>query len=80
MSRSYQINVVFRSTPGKYEPGSITLQTQAKGGDLEALLRVLDANANVTSMSVYNTVEVINVAKLGRLSAIDLGFDLIKLK
>lgn len=80
MSRSYQINVVFRNSSTGGGPTGMSLHTQAKGTNLEALLRVLDADSSVTSLSVYNTFAVPEISKMGKLTAADLGFELSKLK
>lgn len=80
MSRSYQINVVFRNSSTGGGPTGMSLLTQAKGADLEALLRVLDADSSVTSLSVFSTFTVPDISKMGKLTASDLGIELTKLK
>lgn len=80
MPRGYQINVVFRSSPAGSGTVGMSLLTQAKGADLEALLRLLDADSNVTSLSVYSTFTVPDISKMGKLTAGDLGIELTKLK
>lgn len=80
MPRGYQIDVVLRATAGRHESSALSLRTQAKGADLEALLRMLDADTNVTSLTVFSTFTVPELTKLGKLSAGDLGFELTKLK
>lgn len=80
MSRSYQINVVFRTGSTSGGPWGVSLLTHAKGPDLEALLRLLDADSSVTSLSVYNTLTVPDITKMGKLTAADLGIELTKLK
>ena len=80
MPRGYQINVVFRSGSAGSGTVGMSLLTQAKGADLEALLRLLDADSNVTSLSVYSTFTVPELTKMGKLTAGDLGIELTKLK
>jgi hypothetical protein len=58
----------------------LSLLTQANGTDLEALLRVLDADSSVTTLSVYTTFTVPDITKMRKLTAADLGIELTKLK
>lgn len=80
MPRCYQINIVFRNSSAGSGTVGMSLLTQAKGTDLEALLRLLDADSNVTSLTVYNTFTVPELTKTGKLTAADLGIELTKLK
>jgi hypothetical protein len=77
--RSYVIHVNFQESTNKAEPATVSLFTQAKGTDLERLLRAFDQSPSVTSLSIFSTPTVPELIKLSKLAEKDLGIELSKL-